>query len=193
MASHRYWHSRGYLPHFDNPACIQGITFRLADSLPQSVLDHMARELENLPEEERNAERQKRIAIYLDSGHGECLLRDPRIAEIVEDALLYFDAQRYRLLAWCVMPNHVHVLAGMVDGWPLGKIVHSWKSFTAHEINHLLDRNGSLWYPDYYDRFIRDEVHYAAAVNYLERNPVKARLVSEKEDWRWSSAWSGRP
>ena len=192
MPSHRYWHSRGYLPHFDNPASIQGVTFRLADSLPQSVLDHMARELEELPEEERDIERQKRIGIYLDAGHGECLLRDHRVAEIVENALLFFDAQRYRLLAWCVMPNHVHVLAGMMEGWTLSKMVHSWKSFTAHEINLLLNRSGTVWYPDYYDRFIRDENHFAAAVNYIERNPVKARLAGEKEDWRGSSAWGGR-
>src|SRR5688572_13135021 len=114
---HRYWHSRGYLPHFDDPGCIQGITFRLGDSLPQSVLDQWAVELKDLAAEERDIERQKRIAEYLDAGHGECLLRDNRVAEIVENALLFFDAQRYRLLAWCVMPNHVHALGKMTGGW----------------------------------------------------------------------------
>ena len=118
MKSHLGWYSRDYLPHFDRPGLVQGITFRLADSMPAEVIAGWRNELAHLAEGEQKAEFQRRIADYLDAGHGECLLRDERIARIVEDALLHFDGERYRLIAWVVMPNHVHSLAEMRDGWP---------------------------------------------------------------------------
>ncbi|HPB97339.1 MAG TPA: hypothetical protein PKW66_15580, partial [Polyangiaceae bacterium] len=57
-------------------------------------------------------------------GHGNCWLKQPEIASIVEKAWLYFDGQRYRLLVWCVMPNHVHVLIETFDKFPLGGLLH---------------------------------------------------------------------
>jgi REP element-mobilizing transposase RayT len=186
---HRGWHSRGYLPHFDAPRRYQAITFRLADSMPQCVLDEWERELEALADEdERDQERSRRVERYLDAGHGLCLLREAKSAEITENALLRFDGERYRLLAWCVMPNHVHALLQCLPGFPLGEVMHSWKSFTAHGINAIHGRTGQVWQRDYYDRFMRDEEHYWNTVRYIERNPVKARLVKEKEEWLWSSA-----
>ncbi len=187
---HKEWFSRGYLPHFDVPDLLQSITFRLADSLPQEALDEMARELAAHAETQRQTERERRIATYLDAGHGACWLKDPRVAALVENALLHFDGQRYRLLAWCVMPNHVHALVETKDGFPLSEIVHSWKSFTANEANKILDRKGEFWQREYHDRFIRDDDHYRNAVVYIESNPVKAGLAKSAEAWRYSSAWS---
>jgi len=126
-----------------------------------------------------------RIEKYIDSGEGACYLRDERIARLVQDALKYFDGHRYRLIAWCVMPNHVHVLIEMM-GESLSKIVHSWKSYTAHQANKLLGRNGVFWGPDYFDRYIRDEKHLNATVEYILRNPVKAGLVDVPEEWPWA-------
>ena len=68
------------------------------------------------------------------------------------------------------------------------KVLHSWKSFTSHQANKLLGRSGKFWFPEYHDRYIRDEAHYAAAVDYVENNPVKAKLIRSKEFWKWSSA-----
>ena len=136
---------------------------------------------------------RKLIAKYEDAGHGACWLRDPRIAALVERALLHFDGQRYRLIAWCVMPNHVHALVETREEWPLASVVHSWKSFTAHRANLILKRSGDFWLREYFDRFIRDDRHFASAVRYIENNPVKAGLVARAEDWRWSSAlWRGQ-
>ena len=199
---HRGWHSRGYLPHCDCPGLLQSITFCLADAVPadliaawkeeldqlESIAPRTATHLHDLDRDAREAELHERIARYEDTGHGACWLRDERIATQVENALLYFDDERYRLLAWCVMPNHVHVLIETVEGHPLGTVVHSWKSFTALEANRTLGREGSFWLPDYYDRFIRDEEHLAAVVTYIVGNPVKAGLVQQPEDWRFSSA-----
>ncbi len=182
------WYSRGYLPHFDRPNLIQGITFRLADALPDSVIDQWRHELACLDESMRLLEERKRIDKYLDAGHGSCLLRDPAAAAIVEDSLLHFDQQRYALIAWCVMPNHVHAMIEPWERWPLAGVVHAWKSFTAHQLNKLLKRSGAVWQREYHDRFIRDADHFANALRYIEENPVQARLVLRKEDWLWSSA-----
>jgi len=186
------WRSRDYLPHIDSPGLIQSITFRLADSLPQGVLDRWSAELADKSEADRQTAREQRIAQWLDQGHGACHLQDRRIAELVEDALLHFDGERYRLLAWCIMPNHVHVLIETVPGHGLDSVLHSWKSFTAKEANRLLERTGPFWQVEYHDRFIRDDAHFANATRYIENNPVKAGLVTSGEDWRWSSAWKGR-
>ena len=186
------WRSRGYLPHFDQPDSVQALTFRLADSLPREFLDRCAEELAALPATERQVEREKRIAALLDRGVGKCHLRDPRVAEIVERALLHFDAERYRLLCWCIMPNHVHTMIEVFPDRPLEKVLHSWKSFTSVEANRVLNRKGTFWQREYHDRFIRDVDHYKWARRYIEGNPVKAGLVADPKEWRWSSAWKGR-
>lgn len=191
MSKHLGWYSRDYLPHFDKPGLIQGITFRLADSMPAEVIARWRDELAVVAGEDARrskAEFQRRIADYLDAGHGECLLRDDRIAQIVEDSLLHFDGNRYRLLAWAVMPNHVHALAEMHATHTLAEVVHSWKSFTAHEANRLLGRTGEFWQREYHDRYIRDGEHLEFAKNYIEQNPVKARLCAKAEEWQWGSA-----
>jgi len=131
---------------------------------------------------------RRRIAAYEDAGHGACWLRDKRIATLVEKALLHFDGERYRLIAWCVMPNHVHVLIETWVGYPLDKVLHSWKSFTAQEANKVLKLTGAFWGREYYDRFMRDERHFAQTVTYIEQNPVKAGLVKSAEAWPFSSA-----
>jgi hypothetical protein len=104
------WHSRGYLPHFDGGEIPQFITFRLADSMPQKLLDRWREELGNESNIDADAALRKRIELYLDQGHGECYLSDERIAGLVQNSLLFFDRERYRLSVWVVMPNHAHML-----------------------------------------------------------------------------------
>lgn len=167
---------------------IQSVSFRLGDSLPADVVVKWKNELGRLPPEERNTQIRLRIEEYLDAGRGECWLNRAAISTLVEDALLYFDGKRYRLLAWCVMPNHVHTLVETRGGFPLAEVVHSWKSFTGHEANKILQREGEFWEREYFDRYVRDAEHYQQAVAYIEENPVKARLVKIKTDWAASSA-----
>ena len=131
------WYSRGYLPHLDAARAIQHVTFHLADSLPRDALARMQAEVDLLPEDRRVRERRRRIHDLLDSGHGACLLKRPDCAGVVQDALLFGDGDRYRLLAWVVMPNHVHVLIEQQDLWPLAKVVQSWKRHTARQIHRL--------------------------------------------------------
>lgn len=181
--NHKDWHSRGYVPHFDQPGLVQSITFRLADSLPKHILES----LKKGEDVSADLEKRRRIESYLDASYGECLLENSEIANLVQDALLYFNNERYRLIAWVIMPNHVHAIIDVFDGHPLDKIVHSWKSFTAFKANTLIGREGRFWYPDYFDRYIRDEKHLEIAVTYIEHNPVKAGLISDARTWPYSS------
>lgn len=183
MEEPKGWHSRGYLPHFDAPDLVQTVTFRLADSLPAHVVKMLTDDpLGN-----------NKLETLLDNGSGACWLRDPVLARLVEDALLHFDGNRYRLLSWCVMPNHVHVMLEVTDGHQLGAIVASWKQFTARLADRRLERSGPFWQLDYFDRFVRDAGHYDAALHYIEENPVKAGLTNDRANWRWSSAWRRTP
>lgn len=182
MKEPKGWHSRGYLPHLDSPQLVQTVTFRLADSLPRAV----ALELRDRDED------VARWDAVLDAGYGACWLRDPTIADLVEEALLHFDGIRYRLIAWCVMPNHVHVMAEIVEGFRLGDIVASWKQFSARMANRHLGRTGPFWRADYFDRYVRNDAHLVTAMQYIERNPVQAGLAATVEAWRWSSAWRRR-
>ena len=182
------WYSRGYLPHFDGGEIPQTITFNLFDSLPERVLKQWYAELTLQPDRGREVELRKRIDAYLDKGVGSAWMNDPAVADLVQNALLAFDRQRYRMHAWVVMPNHVHALFTPIGGWELSDIFHSWKSYTAHECNRILGRTGRFWRRDCWDRYIRDDQHYANVVRYIEYNPVKVGLCKSPEDWRWSSA-----
>lgn len=229
------WRDRGYMPHVDGEELIQHVSYHLADSLPKEALERMAAETKSLPPKLRDTEKEKRIAAYLDAGKGSCVLRVPEIAELVQNSLLLFHGERYILHAWCVMPNHVHVLFQPVNGWSMSKIVSSWKSFTGRKISAYVKGAGlepvfstpaklapdeptaaglatfqrgstvraglepgepsggppnpnRIWHREYWDRYIRDHVHYMNAVNYIHNNPVKAMLVAAPEDWKWSSA-----
>jgi len=182
----RYWHSRGYLPHFDQDGFTQFITFRLNDSVPQTVLDKWRLDLKN--GEIKDADFRRRVEYYLDQNYGEGFLIRPLIGRLVEEALLKWDGERYRLIAWVIMPNHVHMMLSPIRDHSVADIMHSIKSFTSHEANKLLKRTGHFWSKDYYDRYIRDSRHFASTIAYIENNPVKARLCAKPEDWPFGSA-----
>ena len=126
----------------------------------------------------------ERIEEFLDSGVGSCWLRDARVAAMMAQALSHFDGVRYRLHAWCVMPNHVHVVIEPLAGHALADILYAWKSYSAKAANRLLGRSGEFWQPEYYDHLIRDEQEYGHAIRYVLDNPKKAGLG----DWQWVGA-----
>jgi REP element-mobilizing transposase RayT len=182
------WHSRGYLPHFDGGEVFQSITFRLNDSMPQELLTKWKAEL--VRESERVEDKLRwRIEAYLDQGCGACYLSNLHVAKMVQNALLHFDGDRYRLSAWVLMPNHVHLLVAPCLAHSLSNIMHSIKSYTAQEANKILKRKGRFWFEDYFDRYIRNAKHFENAVTYIESNPVRAGLCHTAREWRFSSAW----
>ena len=105
----------------------------------------------------------------------------------MEDSLRHFHGVRYQLLAWVVMPNHVHVLFTPL-GAPMWRIVDAWKGYTAKAANALLKRKGRFWQAGYWDTWMRDAGHELRTVRYVEDNPVKAGLVRVAREWSWSSA-----
>jgi putative DNA methylase len=132
------------------------LTYRLVDSLPSDVAKNIVTEY---PNGVKSPAYRKRIEDYVDAGHGACWLRRPEIAAIVLDSWRHFDAVRYRLHAWVIMPNHVHLVVQTIEPNDLAAAVNGWKSFSARRINDLLRRRGGLWQREYWDRFIRNEEH----------------------------------
>jgi REP element-mobilizing transposase RayT len=175
------WHSRGYLPHFDGIVIPQFITLHLADSVPKEVIERWKRQLDTRDSASDKMLLLSRIEKYADQGYGEAYLKDHRLAEMVQDTLLKDDGKRYRLSAWVVMPNHVHLLLTRFDKYMLSDIMQSFKSITSHKANKALHRSGQFWMLEYFDRYIRNEKHYKKTVEYIEDNPVKAHSVQTQK------------
>ena len=189
---------RGRLPHWETAQACYFVTFRLADSLPKSVLRQIelervdiVRTAEAMKRELSAGEQRRLIALtgarieeYLDAGTGSCFLGKTAVAEKIVRALKQFEGARYQLFAWCVMPNHVHVVFQPLADHTLAGIVHGWKSYTAKEANRLLQRTGVFWQREYYEHLVRDAPDLRRVVRYVLENPKKAGL----RDWPWVSA-----
>ncbi len=161
--------ARRELPHWRQDGCTYFVTFRLAHSVPVEIL----RQWEQLPDKETACQKFQE---WLDQGHGDCWLRQPEIARIVESALRHFDGQRYALGEFVIMPNHVHAIVTPLADNTLSDILHSWKSYTAHQINRLLGRNGPVWQDESFDHIIRNEHTLEQTAEYIRQNPVRAGL-----------------
>ena len=179
--------TRRRLPHWEQQGATFFITFRLADAVPQKLLRQWKEELETWrkfhPEPwdaSTKYEYQKRFhdarEAWLDQGHGECILRRPQIAATIANSLRHFDGDRYALDSFVVMPNHVHVLVRPHEAHSLPEILHSWKSFSAKEINKLRERSGAVWQDENYDRMVRDFAELERYRDYIKENPVAAKL-----------------
>jgi putative transposase len=201
-------HSRGFLPHVKREGATYFVTFRLADSLPTTVLlqfeAQRAARLRQLSqpaqagqrasdsEDEINRDFRRQVERYLDQGHGACHLRRPDVAALVAHTLQHFNGERYVLDDWVVMPNHVHVVLWPMPNQLLGEILKSWKQFTSRRARLLAGlAAGRFWQVESYDHRIRNEAEQARICRYIRNNPVTARLCARPEDWRWSSAWPG--
>jgi REP element-mobilizing transposase RayT len=102
---------------------------------------------------------------------------------LVADAFKYFAGERYDLLAYVVMDDHVHVLVAPAEGFVLQKIVHNWKSFTANRLQRDFGRRGVIWQYEYFDRIVRDQHELMSKVNYILGNP--ARKWPELQEYAW--------
>jgi putative transposase len=169
------------LPHYDANTVVQHVVFRTFGSLPNHILAKLG------PQNEKPTSAQ--IDLVLDQSSHDAVFSEPTFAEIMQSALRYFDGDRYDLQAWCVMPNHVHVVFVPSQDALLGNIVKSWKHSVAWRINKLRSTRGSVFAPDYFDRYIRNLRQSETAIHYVEANPVKAGLCGRASDWPWGSAF----
>lgn len=208
MAEHRVFYRR-HLPHWQPDGATLFVTFRLADSLSRAVVAELWAEgerrdaalsrISDLEERcrwaylnERRAFGQWDKALDAASG-GPRWLSDSQVTGVVNEALHYRDGREYDLLAFCIMPNHVHLVCTPLmreDGTyhALSRILQSLKRHTARQANRILKRQGSFWQAESYDHFVRDENELDRIVRYVIRNPVKAGLVSDWESWPWTFA-----
>jgi REP element-mobilizing transposase RayT len=184
--------SRGRLPHWELDDSTYSVTIRLRDSLPKHISIALLQEREQMmrltmtPAERCEVDRlfSLKLDSCLDEGHGSCIFRDDANAAIVAGALQYFDGERYDLYAWCVMPNHIHAMFHLQRGADLERVLHSWKSYTAHSIGR-----GVIWQREYFDRIVRDAEDFWSTRNYVLNNPFKAGL----RNWKWVGIGSRIP
>ena len=182
------------MPHWEKASSVYFVTFRLADSLPQPILQKLAERRRMLAEARRSGRKllaheeaaiaelgARKLEEYLDAGSGSCRLRDSRVAAMVANAVRYWDGKRYGLYAWCVMPNHIHVVFRGLPEYPLAIVVGAWKSYTAKMANRILEIKGKFWEREYYDRLIRNGSEFDRAVEYVKTNPERAGL----KQWPW--------
>jgi REP element-mobilizing transposase RayT len=192
--------NRGRLPHWEKEEGLYFITFHLADSLPHSVLAKIAErhrileaarenQFNLLPEQKALLDSYSRVHIeeFIDRGAGSCAFNNHHIAGAMAAALRFREGKQYRLLAWCIMPNHVHVVVRLFPGQELARVVKAWKNFSAQAANHALGRKGPFWQREYYDRLIRNGDEFDRAIQYVVDNPAKAGLKNWA--WVWSAGW----
>ena len=140
---------------------------------------------------------QRRVLLDNYAYHTVSVTRDRRpllTLRGVPDVLLRaIDYERNALhasvLAYAILPDHMHLLVVPTEPFDVSKVMHSLKSFSAKAINQTLNRNGSVWQASFYDRVIRDHEHLLRTVEYIHHNPVAAGLVSHAEEYAWCSAY----
>ena len=174
-----------HLPHWHPDSACFFVTWRLHESLPREVL------------------RQRLVAgagqaiaaldRYLDMAtRGPLWLNDQRVARCVVQ-VLSAAAKEWglcELLAWVVMPNHVHVL--LLPHQLLAQVMCTVKSASARQANRILGRTGQpFWQDESFDRWVRNAAERERVIRYIENNPARAGLVQSAEQWRWSSAFDG--
>jgi type I restriction enzyme R subunit len=189
---------QGTLPHWYQAGVTYFITFRTEDSVPQELAAawHAQRDawlrsegldptssawkqlLRGRPELERafHATFTRHFIEYLDRGCGACVLARPELARIVADSLARFDAERYHLGDYVVMPNHVHVLVRLLGATEIERQCRSWKKFTAGRINRALGKQGRFWQEESFDHLVRSPEQFDALRTYIAENPKKAKL-----------------
>jgi len=207
MTEHDFYRRR--LPHWHPHNATFFVTFRLEGSLPQSVIKLLQEEYERakrlldlLPPERRNQaaydayrKAYARFDRALDKVNGPRWLAEPRIAVIVQNELHALHPRYYHLLAYCLMPNHVHLLVDMQDipappprkdGVSYTALTYAlWllKGRSGHACQKLLGKPGRFWSRESYDHVVRNEQEFKRILFYIVNNPVKAGLVKRWEDW----------
>lgn len=193
---------RHILPHWHQDGVWCFITWRLADSLPQQFIHGWLRKRHDWLQAHPRPWNTVTEALYhelfsdsyldrLDEGHGACILKQEAHAAAVEQALRFFDGQRYTLKSFVIMPNHVHVLVRLHEGWPVERIVQNWKERSAKSIHALQGSRGQMWQKGYFDRLIRSQEHWDFVHGYIRNNPEKARLKNGFRRWNATGVAAG--
>jgi len=195
--------TRGNLPHWYQPGATCFVTFRTADSLPKEVADlwyrlrndwllrhginpgtadwkAAFRRLPDRQQHEFHATFSREFLEHLDKGHGACVLRRRDLAEIVANSLRHFDGERYLMGDFVIMPNHVHLLAGLIGATDIEAQCRSWKKFTATEINRELKQSGEFWQVESFDHLVRSAQQFERFQRYIAENGPNTGLKRDE-------------
>ncbi len=175
------------LPHVQEDGGIYSIVFRLAWSIPVAK----QKELREQKGYQSYIDSYVRFDNYLDTCSSLNWLMNSRIARTTIETLHVHNTQKYNLIAYCIMPNHVHLILEPLfkykeTPYTLTEIMHSIKTYTAKKGNEILSRKGQFWAHESYDHLIRNEKELYNQIEYLKNNPVKAGLVSDQDDWQYT-------
>lgn len=182
-------HDSRDLPHWNQKSKFQFVTFRLADSLPQSKIEELKLIKDRFEQANPKPWTEQTLQQYykligpiedklLDNGLGSCILKMKNARDILSSSIMYFDNVKYEVIAFVIMPNHVHLLLRLLDNHTISECMHSIKSYSAKMINRLLNGTGSIWMKEYFDRMIRGEDHLRHCINYIIKNP---ELLKDEE------------
>jgi REP element-mobilizing transposase RayT len=181
--------TRRNLPHLYLENGRYFITFRLADSIPYKLLRQIIKNHHNIKDDDVKSKRifQKYDDI-LDSGkYGANYLKLDEIAELVKTCIHYPDGAEYTLICYTIMSNHAHVVFDLLENNKgVSKIMQSIKGISARRSNNALNRSGTFWQDESFDRLIRNDRELLRIINYVLNNPVKAGLVTKWNDWKHS-------
>jgi REP element-mobilizing transposase RayT len=198
---------RRNLPHIQPRGATFLVNYRLAGSLPIEVIKQLRVEAEQLEKklltikdeakriQLRDWEQRILFSRWDDALHksktGPFWLKDDRIAQIVAESMLYHDSDWFDVLAYCIMPNHGHLVltpyeSSAAEDYSLTKIMHNIKRNSANHANKVLDRTGAFWQHESYDHFARDEKELERIIKYVLYNPVQAGLTDDWTKWKWT-------
>ena len=163
---------RKTLPHINLKGYYQFVTFRTQDSLDEYI--HKIRSFNNI----KIKKQEYLIDKYLDTSLKGAYLNG-RVVKFLRDFLISLDNYMYELVAFIIMPNHIHMLFKQIKN--LEDIIKTVKGKSAYEINKILGRSGKLWERNYYDKVIRDEKQFSIVYDYIKYNGIKAG-VNNLED-----------
>lgn len=175
------------MPHLYFNDGMYFITYRLVNTIPLKMLSIIHSELKII--DNKKYERIiKKYDSVLDSGeYGKNYLHIKEVAEICRTTLQYPDGKDYKLICFTIMPNHVHLVFELLPGNKgISKIMQSIKRISARRANLFLQREGSFWQDESFDRWIRNEKELYFTIKYVLLNPVNARLVKEWNEWKYS-------
>jgi REP element-mobilizing transposase RayT len=198
-----------HLPHIHPQQAIFFVTFRLVNSLPQWIIETLQDEFEidmlmkNARQEKGDTLKEepyrkyfKQFDTFLDAQReGNRWLQQPEIASIIAEAIHFRDREKYDLICYCIMPNHVHMMIEISDKHHavdvigmsyLTRVLQSLKSFTARASNKVLHRNGQFWQRESYDHIVRDDQEMERMIRYVIFNPVAAGFVKDWKDWSFT-------
>ncbi|MEY4903412.1 MAG: hypothetical protein RLZZ292_1227 [Bacteroidota bacterium] len=205
---------RSRLPHIHPIGATFFVTFNLKGAMPQAIVNMLNAQKEanvKIIKAEKDEKMQqqlirehklhfKHFEQYLDNAPAESpmWLREQKIVDIVKQGFeKQVEKQLYDMIAYCIMPNHVHALMDfsvqvrnaneedffLTQYVQLEKVLKDLKGSTARYANLALERSGSFWHKDSYNHYVRNDAEYYNIIRYILQNPVKAKLVEKWEAW----------